>query len=182
MAYLELKGFNRFARKIGSARFRRRLRKHVRLATAKNALFAEGAIKRDIAAGRFEPNSPMTVKLKGSSRPLVDSGVLMLGITHLLVSWSTALVGVVRSRQVSRQGGGGSYDLLDLAFILHEGGVIRVTPRMRRYLAMMGVPIKASTTRMVIPPRPFLDSVLNEFALYLRNWDRAVQRALEGED
>jgi hypothetical protein len=42
-------------------------------------------IRKTIDGGGFAPNSGMTVKLKGSSKPLVDTGRLRASVTHEVV-------------------------------------------------------------------------------------------------
>lgn len=42
---------------------------------------AVGKVKSEIAEGNFTPNAPSTVKAKGSSKPLVDSGQLRQSIS-----------------------------------------------------------------------------------------------------
>jgi len=50
----------------------------------------------------------------------------------------------------------------DLAVILHEGCRIRVTSKMRAYLHSMGLHLRADTEFIHIPPRPFLDPILED--------------------
>jgi len=57
---------------------------------------------------------------------------------------------------------GSSISLLALANILHEGCSITVTPKMRSYLHSLGLHLKASTTQITIPARPFIDPVMEE--------------------
>lgn len=48
------------------------------------ALVMEGDVKKRIAAGIPPPNSPRTIKRKGSSTPLIDSGVLRRSIGSII--------------------------------------------------------------------------------------------------
>lgn len=55
--------------------------------TAKQALsqlgeWYAGQTKRIVAQGSFKPNKPSTIARKGSSRPLIDEGILRNSITH----------------------------------------------------------------------------------------------------
>jgi len=45
---------------------------------------AAGAVKRYIVTGELAPNAPSTIRKKGSSRPLIDSGALRQAITHVV--------------------------------------------------------------------------------------------------
>ncbi len=53
----------------------------------------------------------------------------------------------------------------DLAVILHEGCDIRVTPKMRAYLHYMGLHLSPDTTHIHIPPRPFVDPILEDIEI-----------------
>lgn len=53
--------------------------------TSDNALdmvghLVEGMVKRKISTGPFVPNSPATIRRKGSSKPLIDTGRLRQSI------------------------------------------------------------------------------------------------------
>lgn len=44
----------------------------------------EGYIKDTIRNGDFVPNAPSTVRLKGSSRPLIDTGLMRASVTSVV--------------------------------------------------------------------------------------------------
>lgn len=184
---LQLIGFDEFERIVNPQRFTRDLHKEVAKATKKNSLFAEARIKLAIDSGKFASNRPATVAIKGSSRPLVDSGQLKKSISHRLLAWHTSVIGVIRGRKTTRRGGSGN--TLLVAKILHEGATIVVTPRMRKYFAVQSRttpgwrPLAAGTVTLSIPPRPFLNASVTAKAIlsYTRNWADAVQRAIEGK-
>ena len=44
--------------------------------------FVEGLVKDKIVNGPFVPNSPATIKRKGSSRPLIDTGHLRQSVRY----------------------------------------------------------------------------------------------------
>lgn len=46
--------------------------------------FAEAAFKKKLTDGPWEPNAPSTVAAKGSSRPLIDTGLLRNSLTHVV--------------------------------------------------------------------------------------------------
>lgn len=46
--------------------------------------FAEAAFKEKLTDGPWEPNAPLTVDLKGSSTPLIDTGLLRNSLTHVV--------------------------------------------------------------------------------------------------
>lgn len=47
-------------------------------------LFAETKHKQNLMSGNFDPNSPNTIRIKGSSKPLIDTAQ-MLGLLRFLV-------------------------------------------------------------------------------------------------
>lgn len=46
--------------------------------------FAEAAFKKKLTDGPWEPNAPSTIADKGSSRPLIDTGLLRNSLTHVV--------------------------------------------------------------------------------------------------
>jgi len=51
--------------------------------------FAQDGIKRYVKSGDFEPNAESTIKRKGSSRPLIDTGTLLNSIRYEVVEGGT---------------------------------------------------------------------------------------------
>lgn len=43
---------------------------------------AEGHMKETVGQGKFKPNSPKTIKRKGSAKPLIDTGLMRESITY----------------------------------------------------------------------------------------------------
>lgn len=43
---------------------------------------AEGHMKETVGQGKFKPNSPKTIKRKGSAQPLIDTGLMRESITY----------------------------------------------------------------------------------------------------
>ena len=54
--------------------------------TALNQLgtFAKGLIQDEIVSGGFEPNAPSTIKKKGSSQPLIDTGYMRQSVNFVI--------------------------------------------------------------------------------------------------
>lgn len=195
MAGLTLKGFTEVADLFAPGKFEKRLEAEVGKATKLNALLAEGAIKRGIYSGKgIDKNSKFTIALKGSSRPLVDSGELVKSINGRAEKWDEFVVGVLKSRMVRDEKTGKSKDLLSIAQILHSGATVTVTPKMRRFFFWMASryekgeikepwkPLSARTKVIRIPARPFLRFAVTDKmnAKYTDNWAMAVQRAMGG--
>jgi hypothetical protein len=97
---------------------------------------------------------PYTVAMKGSSVPLAG-GALEAALTHRI---ETTPRGVVVWFGVPRSAGA---ELLMIAKVQEFGITIDVTPKMRGYLAATGLHLRADTTSIVIPPRPFISTALD---------------------
>jgi len=54
-------------------------------ALSKIGLFYQAKTQAQITRGEFVPNSPLTIKMKGSSKPLIDTGRLRQSINHEVV-------------------------------------------------------------------------------------------------
>ena len=52
---------------------------------AKIGLKFEGMVKRKFRTGPFKPLKPSTIRRKGSSRPMIDTGRLRNSITHRII-------------------------------------------------------------------------------------------------
>jgi phage gpG-like protein len=59
-------------------------------AREKLGVVAVGEVKREFTVGKFVPLKPATIKRKGSSRPLIDSGQLRQSITYQLEGQQSA--------------------------------------------------------------------------------------------
>jgi hypothetical protein len=136
--------------------FDKRIRKNCSVALMRAGIKLEGMIRERIVAGRGMPTlHGFTVEQKGSSKPLVDGGDLLGSVGYRFVKKDAVFVGVHRK----------AADGTDVAE-LHErekGTRIRVTPKMRAYLAARGFPLKRTTTHLFIPPRPYIAPSFREF-------------------
>lgn len=183
--------------------FQERVREGVRLATKVNALVVQREVRDNIRKGLYAnnraPNAALTVAIKRSSKPLIDSGHLFKSVTTVQTDWHTAEVGVLR-------GDPGA----NIAEVVHEGRMIPVTQAMRSLFAMLAeasdgsidpskltgraqelfarMPkgwkaLRPSTTHIRIPPRPYLREVVEDQRvndLCGRNWLTAAARATAG--
>ncbi len=176
----------------------RAIRRQMRRATALNAKLAERTIRQTIRGGGFAPNAPLTIHIKSSSKALVDQGTgIFQAITSVIIDDMTTFAGVIRTS--------GQFNI---AMALHEGAVLPVTPAMRGmffalWQASIGAlgssdltgrarelwerqpggwfPLSASTTRILIPGRPFIKSAFASTTmkqLVIQNWQRALQEAM----
>lgn len=98
--------------------FQVRLARHLTTAAERVGRNFTAAARRAIRAGVYAPNSPVTVILKGSSKPLVDKGDLFQSITFQVVDPYNVRMGVIRARSGDK--------LVNVALIVHEGATINV--------------------------------------------------------
>lgn len=133
MAQVEIKleGFEKLRRSMGLTHVRDMLRQEVGKQIHRSAQTLRRNVVRYIDAERHGvPNSPLTVLVKGSSKPLVDRGDLRQGIETDVVFMPNAVVGQVGVSRVAK--GKGGKGLSNIAKILHEGTTIKVTPKVRK--------------------------------------------------
>lgn len=175
--------------------FTAKARKHVRRAMKINGLLAERSIRQTITKGDFRPNAQLTSELKGSSRPLVDTGDMRAAVTSKLIDDFTVFAGVLRTSEN-----------FDVATTVHEGTEIEITPKMRTMfwalwlkstfrpdLQLRGRAAELwdrykgpwrplSGNVIIIPSRPFIRVGFADPELHRmtrRNWEKAVQAALQ---
>lgn len=111
-------------------------------------VFLEGKMAVKITGRLSPPLHPYTVRKKGSSQPLIDTGEMLSQLDHKVIR-NTVEVGVFGSRA-------------GIAKIQEFGKKINVTPKMRKYLHTQGLHLKAGTTQVVIPERSFMRSSFSE--------------------
>ena len=114
---------------------------------------------RDQAPGGvpFAPLHPLTIAAKGSSKALIDTGNMVGAIAYKIASPEQVFVGLLRTA-VNKKG----EELANLGHIHEFGRIVKVTPKMRGYLAAaLGLHLKPDTVAITIPARPFLRPVLD---------------------
>ena len=158
-------------------RFDDRLQKNCSVALMRAGIEIEGIIKDRILSGRgMKKLHGFTVEEKGSSKPLIDDGDLLNSVGYRFVGSDAVFVGVHRK----------AADGTNIAAI-HEretGTRVRVTPKMRAYLGSKGLHLKASTTALFIPGRPFVKPAYREFkekGITKKLFDNAVTETLQGK-
>ncbi len=127
---IRLRGFRRFARAFKRRRLRRRLNTEQGRRMRRAVLLLRTEVLDYIDSEKHGvPNSPLTVLIKGSSKPLVDRGDLRLGITTDVGVHGKDIfgaVGVLRTRRTKD-----GKKLFNVAIALHSGFTIKVTPAVR---------------------------------------------------
>jgi hypothetical protein len=197
MALRKDEGWKRYAKALDPKRFKAALRRNMRKASILNGKIVEAAIRSAIRGGGFEKNAALTVMIKGSSKPLVDRGELFKAITSVVIGDAKVFIGVVQTNE-----------FYDLAMAIHDGANVKVTPAMRGlffvlWQASIGkmdptklsgraaelwerapggwLPLKASTSNIIIPERRFIESAFEDGALkdqILANWNMAFKATM----
>lgn len=157
-----------------------RVRNILHRSAARVGNYGASEVKKGIQSGapggqKFAELSALTIERKGSSKPLIDHGDLIGSITYQVTNnEETVFIGVKKG---TKHGEG---DAIQIARVHEFGCTIEVTPKMRAFLHYEGIHLKASTTHIHIPARPFLRPVLqsDEFRrnivdIYLRALRRA---------
>jgi hypothetical protein len=188
-------GWKRMMRATDPGRFDSVLQNHVGAGTQRAALLAEKTMREGIRKGGFAKNASLTIHIKSSSTPLIDTGGLLRAITSKADRWDVGFAGILRSDE-----------LFEIAEMLHEGGSIRVTEKMRNMFQLLwfvskgsadpGVltgaarelwnrqpggwfPLRESTSAIRIPPRPFVKRAFESFSLkqgVKREWNDSLRR------
>lgn len=164
-------------------------------------------MRNTIKSGNFEPNAALTVALKGENKPLIgiESGAQLFGaVTAERVSPTVVFVGVLRTNSfhniayMIHEGGpegreGQGIDVTDemrgLFLVLSkmsQGQTPRyVSPRAQflfRHMRGRFYPLHASTTKIHIPPRQFVNQTVADPALWKvirSNYVAALKMALK---
>jgi hypothetical protein len=92
---------------------------------------------------------PFTVAMKGDAKPLFESGALADSVQVFVIRSNK------RGVEISIGPPDGTKESMKAAIAEH-GMVIRVTPKMRRFLAAHGLKLKSTTTTLFVPPRPVM--------------------------
>jgi hypothetical protein len=192
------KGWKQLQYALEPSKFTKTVEKHMSKATKLNGALAVAAIRRNIKSGKFEPNQALTVAVKGSNKPLVDSGHHLYGaITWKSVAPDAVFVGVLMTNE--------SYNI---AKALHDGVRIKVTPAMRGLFFILWqvsigktpvtelkgrakelwdrmpggwLPLSDQTQFIVIPARPFIAGAFKDqqFRKHaIKNWNQALKAAM----
>lgn len=196
------KNWKRFEMMIDPRKFNVRAKQQMRKATGVVGLHVQREIKEVLRGGRFTANAGLTLALKEpQTRPLAHTGRLLFpAVTHKIVDPFTVWVGI----KATNKG-------YNIARAVHDGKRIAVSRRMRGMFAVLSqvsmgrrkvgdlkgrartlwrmnkskrwYPLKASTTHIVIPPRPFMRRAFASKTLHRRVnriWTTAMQAALVG--
>jgi hypothetical protein len=174
-------------------------RRHMRRATAFIGRKGAAIIRQEIRNGTYEPNAPLTVAIKGAQEPLKGyraGAPLFKAVTSKIIDDFTVFIGVL---QTNRE--------YNIARTVHEGVTIKVTPRMRGLFFVLWkkehdptivlegraaelweqmsegwLPLKESTTAIVIPSRPFIKNAWFKGGIQSiakKIWGEAVRAALK---
>jgi hypothetical protein len=204
MMGLKLKGFKVFEKAIDAAGFKKACRKSLMRTAGIVGKLAEAQVRKTIAEGKFADNADLTVALKGSNEPLkgTKGAELWNSISSTVVSWNKVFIGVKRSDgkyQVAVAVHNGTIikvtpAMRGMFLYLHyastgeknadgkSGEALLTSERAKELfrLHQNWMPLKSTTTNIVIPARPFFEMAFadKEFQENVRKyWMTAVKRA-----
>lgn len=183
--------------------FTKKLKREVGKATAMNGMLVAREMRTAIKGGVDPANAPLTIDIKGSTKPLVDKADLWKAIAGKKLDWRTAFAGLLRGRR------GVDGNAINIGEKLHEGFTMRVTPAMRGLFQALaqasrsGDPkhltgraqelwartkgkvawaaLKPETVAIVVKGRPWITRTLDRAGLKAKlkkNWEDAVQRTI----
>jgi hypothetical protein len=117
----------------------------------------------------------VTKAIKRSDKLLVDSGDFLRAVRKTIdAGKKEALVGILDERGPHGQ------DLELIALVLEGGAYVRVTEKLRGWMAAQGFPLRKTTMYIRVPPRPVMgvaaDEVEDEFGELV---DMAVDAAVD---
>jgi len=139
-----------------------KLAKALRQATVKNAMLLVREIKKGIKAqapgGKpFVKLAESTIRRKGSSKALIDTGFLLASITQLLLG-DRAFVGLLRGTR-NKDGD----EIVNIGAVMEFGATIQ----------------HPSGAVIVIPARPFLHPVMEQYRdQIVKNYQEAIRSVL----
>jgi len=178
---LDLQGYETFLQMLKKGDYNRIFRMKLRRINKRLAVMGVARLRQEINGGQFAPNSPLTVYLKKSSRPLVNHADLLNSVAGKVGSNLYSFTVGVKRRTPSGK---------NLAHMLETGFTIKVTPKMRKLFWAWAREsggrfkgLKASTTHIRVPPRPFMKQAFFEdkaFQLVVQeHWKQAVHETFK---
>lgn len=202
-------GWQKMASAMDPKRFKANMDANMNKATQFNGLLILQAIRQRVKARKYAKNAALTILIKKSSVPLIDDADLWGAVTTKNINAYTLFVGVLRTTM-----GPDGKPLTSLVEFLHEGGSIQVTDKMRNMFILLSEvgqgkrdiatlegrtaeiakalgsrisqikPLKAGTTAIVVPPRPFIGDVINDPSIKQKctnNWIKAAKAAVHDQ-
>jgi len=117
-------------RELKASTHKRNLRKNVKKATKRVGQVAEKEMKNTIMSGDYHKNSSLTIALKHSRQPLVDTGGMKDSVTFRAINDYSVFVGILKSNAAFKN-----------AVTVHgynsKGATIKVTDAMRRLFSVL---------------------------------------------
>lgn len=180
------------------------INKHLIRATTRNGNQVAALARQVIKSSPYAKNADLTISLKKSSRPLVDSASLFKAITSKRVSDFEVFVGVLRTNK--------SYDIAEtlhgsigspyaklipvtakmrmMFLLLHKASI---DPKFVEYLKGRAKELwdlkpggwsqlKEGTTHIKIPSRPFMEIAIRDpktIEIVKRNWEKGLDDAFK---
>ncbi len=147
------KGWDRLKKILDG--FEERLRQNARKMLTRAGQELASDVRGRILDGKGMKLHPFTIRMKKSSKPLIDGGDLLGSVGAEFVEELAVLVGV------NRKAADGTN--LGALHEREEGTRVPVSPKMRGFLAARGLHLKGTTKELFIPGRPFLRPAYKDF-------------------
>lgn len=169
---------------LNPRQFNARFEREIMKATRANGALVAKAIRDEIKSGVPPANAALTKILKSpKNKPLIGKdAALWTSIGFEVINSFVVFAGVNKTAK-----GKNEEELSNIGWILHEGATVPVTAKMRAFFWDLAnknpniFPLKASTTSIVIPARPFLKRAMKKISVIKAvegNWETAVSNAL----
>lgn len=180
------------------------INKHLVRATTKNGNQVAALARQVIKSSPYAKNADLTISLKKSSRPLVNSASLFKAITSKRVSDLEVFVGVLRTNKAHNiaetlHGSIGSQyakfipvtaKMRMMFLLLHKASI---DPKYVEYLKGRAKElwelkpggwskVKESTTHIKIPSRPFMEITIRDpktIEIVKKNWEKGLDSAFK---
>lgn len=198
------KDWKRFERLVAHNRFAPDHRRKLKSATSANGRAAKSAVRKNLKSNAqgLDRNMDMTIAIKGSNSPGVDSQDMLNAVRYRTIDDYTGEVGILKGDKIA-----------GTAIAVHEGANVPVTEKMRALFDVLAGasdtgrketpdlkgrakelferrqtgwrPLAPGTRVIRIPPRPFIGKTIAERALKnlaARNWLDAHAAAIAGTD
>lgn len=179
---------------LDPSRFDAALRKNIRKANTLNGKLLEAGIRSTIQRTVPPKNAALTMAIKGSDKPLVDSATLFQSVTSKVLNDFEVFGGTLRKNRKA----------FNVARIVHDGAVVPVTPKMRGLFFYLWkasndareadrltgraadlfsrfqgwLPLNDSTEQIIIPARKYINKTMDDKGLrrqFIANWTQALQ-------
>lgn len=189
---------------LNASRIQRTLEQEVRKAVIKNSLIVIREIGLTVREGKFVENRPLTLALSKGTKVLLKEKNMLDALSFKLKSSFESEVGYIKDSQTTGGVTGKAGSMLKVVELIHEGYVIKVTPKMvaaimaalrekktkkgnlkkssKAGLKAFEATRKGGTKTWRVPPRKFMEETFKkpELAKMInQGWREALERTFK---